>query len=215
MSSTTPAPKRVATVLLLICLSIVVILAAVSTFPAALSAALSIGLPRYAAVCWALLPDVATLVGALGALIMSDRKGRRFAISTVVCFGLSSAMVNVSHAVAERMGTPPTALLVAYGIVATLALILATETASRVVVSLVPAVEAKPVPRVEKKATEKTSGEKTNLPKRRDDETLLAQAREVASDYARKGKRLTVSAVQKELRLSWARAQKVHAEVAV
>ncbi|KES07063.1 hypothetical protein BU52_10725 [Streptomyces toyocaensis] len=209
MSSTAPAAKRVATVLLLVALSLVAALAFVSTFPAAYYAAETIGLPTYAAVSWALLPDAGTLVGMLGALVLTDRRGRRFAILSVIVFGLSSALVNVAHAIADRMGTPPVGLLVAYGATATIALVLSAETASRVVVSLVPAVEAKPVPKVEKEPAEKGS----NLPPRRDDTTVIAQAREVARKYAREGKRLTVSALQAECRLSWKRAARVHAEV--
>ncbi len=147
----TPAAKKVATVLLLIALSLVASLALVRTFPAALAAAQAIGLPQYAAVSWALLPDAGTLVGLLGALVLTDRRGRHFAIVSVVLFGLSSALVNVAHALSGRYGEEPVALLVAYGLTATLALVLSAETASRVVVSLAPAVEAKPVPHVEKK----------------------------------------------------------------
>ncbi|MEW1868752.1 hypothetical protein AB0420_11450 [Streptomyces caelestis] len=209
MSSTTPAAKRVATVLLLVALSLVAVLAFVSTFPAAYYAAETIGLPTYAAVSWALLPDAGTLVGMLGALVLTDRRGRRFAILSVIVFGLSSALVNIAHAIADRMGTPPVGLLVAYGATATIALVLSAETASRVVVSLAPAVEANPVPKVERKPAEKGS----NLPPRRDDTTVIEQAREVARRYAREGKRLTVSALQAECRLSWKRAARVHAEV--
>ncbi|WP_030833356.1 hypothetical protein [Streptomyces hygroscopicus] len=147
MSSTAPAARRVATVLLLVALSLVAILAFVSTFPAAYYAAETIGLPTYAAVSWALLPYAGTLVGMLGALVLTDRRGRRFAILSVIVFGLSSALVNIAHAIADRMETPPVGVLVAYGATATIALVLSAETASRVVVSLVPAVEAKPSPR--------------------------------------------------------------------
>ncbi|MEU3639763.1 hypothetical protein AB0H23_26555 [Streptomyces albogriseolus] len=209
MSSTTPAAKRVATVLLLIALSLVAALAFVSTFPAAYYAAETIGLPTYAAVSWALLPDAGTLVGMLGALVLTDRRGRRFAITSVAAFAGSSALVNVAHALADRYGNAPTALLVAYGLTATVALFLSAETASRVVVSLVPAVEAKPVRRVESRATAKGS----TLPARRTEAQVIEQAREVARKYARSGKRLTVSALQAECRLSWKRASRVLAVV--
>ncbi|MFD3787582.1 hypothetical protein [Streptomyces cyaneofuscatus] len=208
----TPAPKKVATVLLLIALSLVASLAFVSTFPAALAAAQAIGLPQYAAVSWALLPDAGTLVGLLGALVLTDRRGRRFAILSVVLFGLSSALVNVAHALSGRYGEEPVPLLVAYGLTATLALVLSAETASRVVVSLVPAVEAKPVPHVEKKPTGKAA-EGKSLPSRRPEAVVIEQAKELAQTYARTGRKLTVSAMQKDLRLSWDRASRVHAEV--
>lgn len=212
MSSTTPAAKRVATVLLLVALALVAALAFVSTFPAAYYAAETIGLPTYAAVSWALLPDAGTLVGMLGALVLTDRRGRRFAITSVAAFAGSSALVNVAHALADRYGNAPTALLVAYGLTATVALFLSAETASRVVVSLVPAVEAKPVQKMKPKQTDgRKAG--TAHPGRRDEATVVAQAREVASKYAREGKRLTVSALQAECRLSFQRARRVHAEV--
>lgn len=218
MSSAVPAAKRVATILLLISLTLVAVLASVSTFPAALAAAQTIGLPMYAAVSWALLPDAGTLVGMLGALVLSDRKGRRFAIVSVILFALSSALVNVAHALSGRYEEEPVPLLVAYGTTATLALVLASETASRVVATLFPAVEAKPVPKVEKRSTaERRTGKEekkgTSLPPRRDETTVIEQAKELAADYARKGKRLTPTAVQRELRLSRSRASRVHAEV--
>jgi hypothetical protein len=217
MSSAVPAAKRVATILLLISLTLVAVLASVSTFPAALAAAQTIGLPMYAAVSWALLPDAGTLVGMLGALVLSDRKGRRFAIVSVILFALSSALVNVAHALSGRYEEEPVPLLVAYGTTATLALVLASETASRVVATLFPAVEAKPVLKVKKRPTaeRRTDKEKkgASLPPRRDEATVIEQAKELAADYARKGKRLTPTAVQKELRLSWSRAARVHAEV--
>ncbi|HWU04884.1 MAG TPA: hypothetical protein VN520_00490 [Streptomyces sp.] len=210
----TPAPKKVATVLLLIALSLVASLAFVSTFPAALAAAQAIGLPQYAAVSWALLPDAGTLVGLLGALVLTDRRGRRFAIVSVVLFGLSSALVNVAHALSGRYGEEPVPLLVAYGLTATLALVLSAEAASRVVVSLIPAVEAKPVPHVERKAPAGKKTEGKSLPSRRSEAVVIEQAKELAQTYARTGRKLTVSAMQTELRLSWARASRVHAELA-
>ncbi|MFE2335055.1 hypothetical protein [Streptomyces coelicoflavus] len=212
MSPTAPAAKKVATVILLVALTFVAALAFVSTFPAALYAAESIGLPPYAAVCWALLPDAGTLVGMLGALVLSERRGRRFAILSVATFALSSALVNVAHSLAERIEQEPTALLVAYGLTATVALVLSAEVASRVVVSLVPAVEAKAVPKVEPKRTESKSTGK-ELPSRRPDAVVMEQAKELAQTYARTGRKLTTTAVQKELRLSWERASRVHAEV--
>ncbi|MGW4750236.1 hypothetical protein ACWEPR_36125 [Streptomyces sp. NPDC004290] len=132
---------------------------------------------------------------------------------SVVLFGQSSALVNVAHALSGRYGEEPGALLVAYGLTATLALVLSAETASRVVVSLVPAVEAKPVPRVEKRAPADKESKGKSLPSRRPEAVVIEQAKELAQTYARTGRKLTVSAMQKDLRLSWNRASRVHAEV--
>jgi hypothetical protein len=205
-------PKKAAVTTLFVALAVVAVLAAVATFPAALSAAQTIGLPRYAAIAWACLPDVGVVVGMLGALVLTDPKGRRFAIGSVVAFGLSSAMVNISHAVAARFEEEPVALLVAYGAVATVSLILSVETASRVAVELVPALESKPVPPVEPKPTE-GAVKGASMPKRRSEDVVIEQARKLAKEYARTGKKLTVSAMQSELRLSWNRASRVHSEV--
>ncbi|MEU3896225.1 hypothetical protein [Streptomyces sp. NPDC045251] len=209
MPRTTPTAKRVATVALLVCLLVVAALAFVSTFPAALAAAYSIGLPPVAAYCWAALPDAGTLVGMLGALVLADRKGRRFALATVAVFALSSALVNVAHALSGRYGEAPVPLLVAYGLTATVALFLSAETASRVVASLAPAVEGEAVPKVESRAT----GKGSKLPARRTEAQVIEQAREVARKYTRAGKRLTASALQSECRLSWKRASRVLAVV--
>ncbi|GHB00486.1 hypothetical protein ACN6K6_006031 [Streptomyces violaceoruber] len=212
MPRTTPTAKRVATVALLVCLLVVAALAFVSTFPAALAAAYSIGLPPVAAYCWAALPDAGTLVGMLGALVLTDRKGRRFALATVAVFALSSALVNVAHALSGRYGEAPVPLLVAYGLTATVALFLSAETASRVVASLAPAVEGEAVPKVESRATG-GEGKGSTLPARRTEAQVIEQAREVARKYARAGKRLTASALQSECRLSWKRASRVLAVV--
>ncbi|MEV5425636.1 hypothetical protein OIE99_29500 [Streptomyces cellulosae] len=209
--------KKTAVVVLLACLTIVIALAGIAAFPPALAAAQSINLPPVAAWAWALLPDFATLVGMLGALVLNDKRGRRFAVLSIATFALAGAVVQVTHALGDRVEEPPVGLLVAFGLVASLALFLSAETASRVVAFMIPAVEAKPVPRVERKPAEKKvtgKGEKgSNLPPRRDDTTVIEQAREVARRYAREGKRLTVSALQAECRLSWKRAARVHAEV--
>ncbi|MFG2637006.1 hypothetical protein ACGFX8_24615 [Streptomyces sp. NPDC048362] len=130
------ARKRGA-IALLVALGLVAILAAVSTFPAALYAAKLIHLPTFAAYSWAALPDLATVVGLLGALILTDSKGRRFAILSVVVFAIASGLVNVAHALSGEFPKAPIALLVAYGLTAAIALCLSAETAARVVASLV------------------------------------------------------------------------------
>lgn len=215
--------KRTATVLLLVALSAVAILAFVSTFPAAYYAAELINLPKYAAVSWALLPDAATVVGILGALVLTDKRGRRFAILSVVLFGIASALVNVAHSLSGRIAEEPVALLVAYGLVATLALILSAETASRVVTALVPAVEAKPLPKPrptrkvdDEETTTKALASVVTMPhkddraslRKRTDEEIAEAAQELRRQYEAQGKRFTVTALQQDLRLSYERAKR-------
>lgn len=151
----------------------------------------------------------------LGALVLTDRKGRRFAIATVAVFALSSALVNVAHALSDRIEEAPVPLLVAYGLTATVALFLSAETASRVVASLAPAIEGETVPKVEGDTGKgkRRKGKSPALPPRRSEDVVIEQAREVARTYARSGRRLTASALQSELRLSWERAVRVLAAV--
>lgn len=198
--------RRSATILLLIALSAVALLAFVSTFPAALYAAEQIHLPSVAAITWALIPDAATLVGMLGALVLNDRKGRRFSVATVATFATASGLVNVAHALSDAYERSPVALLVAYGLVATVALFLSAEVASRVVASLVP-VEAS-VSVVEPPKEPKPAP--TPIGPRKSDKEIARKAERLADRYRTSGRRLTVSALQSELHIGFDRAKRVY-----
>ncbi|MEU0314985.1 hypothetical protein [Nocardioides sp. NPDC006273] len=223
MAVSIPSAKKVATTLLLGTLAAVAVLAFVAVLPAALAAAESIHLPTYAAWAYALLADVGTVTGILGALILSDKKGRRFAVTSVAIFALMSGSMNVAHALNVVGDKVPAWLLVAYGLLGTLALYLSTETASRVAVALTPELEGHPLPKkaatshpAERFVGKPAGGSKAKNTRRaptRTDDVLIAQGVEVARRRKAQGKPVTITALKDELRTSWDRAKAVHAVI--
>ncbi|MFC5216175.1 hypothetical protein [Streptomyces coerulescens] len=222
MSSSTPAAKRAAVVTLAVALTVVMGAAFVASFSATVGAFSALGLPPIPAYCAAILPDGATVVAMLAVLTLkADPVARRLAVASVALFALSSGLSNASgalgvtphHVVPERVEGVPVWLALAFSAIPVAALALSAELTGRTVVALFPAVEGVPIPEA-KQSTGKgkrRKGKGPTLPPRRTDDQVIEQARTVAADFRRTGRRVTASGLQESLRLSWERAVRAQA----
>ncbi|MFI2373051.1 hypothetical protein [Streptomyces sp. NPDC018833] len=223
MHSATPAAKRAAVVTLAVALTVVMSAAFVASFSATVGAFSALGLPPIPAYCAAILPDGATVVAMLAVLTLkADPVARRLAVASVALFALSSGLSNASgalgvtphHVVPERVEGVPVWLALAFSAIPVAALALSAELTGRTVVALFPAVESVAIPEAKQPTTGKgkrRKGKGPALPPRRTDDQVIEQARAVAADFRRTGRRVTASGLQESLRLSWERAVRVQA----